>query len=390
MPTGDDPRIVLEEPWRPRLGGGATRSLSENEQLVRVTTLMNDIYRYALPTDDPMHLDMTPTQLDLHDQALESWADYVPDLVSGVSDALKRQYGFSPADTNTGGNSLAADVFNRIISTAEHSTEHTTTTQTTDRESTSGTDRQGSQYFERTTGRKETRYVDVPTPDEFLNDFQTSLSTYVHGLKGAGQIDQTDADFLLNDPSLLFDSYMADLGARASRGEDIFKVVGATGTPVDLGTRAGDSSIEEYSGMTRDQIYERIVSTQHDQIEENIRSTISSGQTQTDAAGNALPFTTEQEQQVQQETDRQLNELTNNLMNEQISQSGKNIILTQEEVLSRPHLTTIFANSPLAFLQSTYDPQKLQNLVAGRRGTRQEEQQTARGVVPSAPRRVGG
>lgn len=359
-----------------------------------MTTLLTDIWRYSLPDDDPMHLDMSPVQLDAHDSQLQRWAQYAPDLVDGVIGALESHYGFTPVQppggSDGGYNSAAAEVFNRITGAVSSSQERTNRTQTTDRETTEGINRTGTSEFHRTTGRRETRFIDVPTPEEFLNDFQNGSTTYLRGLLSEGVVDRETVDFLMDNPDLLFDGYLADLGARAARGEDIFRVVGTENEIERLGERLGESFTEEYSGFTRDQIYEQIVSTQKDKIMEEVRTQFSEQQTQTDSAGNALPFTTEQEQQIMEETNRRLNEITNRLVNEQIEQSGSMTQLTVEEMIARPKLATVFKISPLSYLQSQYTPQSLMNLAAGRRGTEQRRRDTATGSTPVAPRRVGG
>jgi hypothetical protein len=371
MPT--DPRIVTQPPWG-RGGGFQTTMMDDAAQLRTVTSLMNDLYRASLPPDDPMYLELSPTALDQHSSALLDWAQYVPDLVSGVRDQLSTQYGFDPTNS-PGDNAVATDIFNRLSSSLETSTQTTTTEQ--------GITRTGSESFNRTTGTRVTRYVDKPTPEEFLDDFQNSITTFVQGMRQSGGIDQATADFLQSNPRLLLDNYIADLGARAARGEDIFRVVGVNGENTYLGERAGEASVSEYSGMTRSQIFEQIASSQRDQITSQVR------QEYTGASGTTA-LTADQEQQVTEEVDRRINEQTNRLIGEQISQTGSQTELTTEAVISRPHLTTVFNISPLSFLQNQYTPESLRNLAAGRRGTEEAQARTARGIAPSAPRRVGG
>jgi len=150
-----------------------------------------------------------------------------------------------------------------------------------------------------------------------------------------------------------------------------------------LGARPGEAEVSQYSGQTRQQIYEQIATSQRDQITSEVTNTYT-------AANGGAPLTADQQQQVHEETDRRINEITNRLVNETIQQSGTETTLTAEEVISRPHLTTVFKFSPTDFLKTNFTPESLMNLAAGQRGTEQARRMTAQGITPSAPRRVGG
>ncbi len=91
------------------------------------------------------------------------------------------------------------------------------------------------------------RYVDVPTPREFLNDFEVGTNAYLAGLRESGAISQFDMDLARNQMGSLLDDYLGELGLRAARGEDIFEVVGVSNEIQRLGNRPGQQSTTQTS-----------------------------------------------------------------------------------------------------------------------------------------------
>lgn len=374
MPT--DPRIVPVAAFG--VGGPltTTRTLSIEEQANQVQQLLNDLYRASLPESDPLYRPMAPTELDSHVTSLEAWSSYVPDLVTQTRDTLSQQYGFSPTDTGTGGDAAVATAFNSILNTLQRSTTTSTETTRTDQTIT----RTGSQGQERTTARRVTRFVDLPTPEEFLNDFQTGLATHITALRQSGGLSKETGDWMLANPDYFYDLYLGDLGQRAAKGENIFRVVGQTGEPVRIGQRIGEASEDITSGIDRQAIREVIDSQQRTALTEQVKQTL----------GVTGTTTSEQDQQITSEVDRLINEQTDRKINEAVDYYGTDRVLTVEEIIARPHLTTVFTVSPIDYLKTQFKPADLETIAAGRRGTRQAEAETARGVAPSAPRRLGG
>lgn len=352
-------------------------NLPEEQQRGIITNLMSDIYRAGLDEQDPLYLPLSPTALDAHVNALNMWANQNPDLVLSVRDELAPQFGYDPGSNSGSADAGITAALNQILSTAES----TTTTQTITTNTSEGVTRTGTRESERTTGQRVTRFIDIPTEEEFMNDFTVGHTSYVQGLLRQGSITREAADWAMDNQEFFYTQYLTDLSRRVEAGEDIFKVVGAEGTPVKVGERMGDSTFREYSGVDREAVHERVVTNERTRIEEDVRTNYVSTGTLT---------TTEQEQQIQQETDRRVNEETNRLINEAISYHGTEAVLTVEEIFARPNLTTVFKISPADFLTSQFTPHSLEQTAAGQRGTEQARAVTARGIAPSAPRRLGG
>ncbi len=379
MPDPRDPRVT--QPTGPTLPGeGFVRPtpLTPEQQENQVRLLMNDIFRAALPESDPIHINMLPADLDRYNELLDAWAFYTPDLVTRVAEELRGEFGFDPAAPgDVPGDALLAEIFNQILSTAEQRSEVvrvTTEGQTT-------VTREGTTVRERDTTITTTRFVDLPTPEEFMNDFTTGLAAYVGDLRGQGLITRDAAAFMLDNPDIFYARYLSDLSDRIDAGEDIFQVVGADGTPVRIGEREAGTEEIETTGIDRERVLQEVLSNERTQIEEEvIRELTSTGTVET----------TEQQQQVDAEIDRRVEERTNTLINEAIQFFGTENTISIEQIFSRPRLTSVFKISPRSFLTSTISASEAENFAAGQRGTEQARRETAEGINVSAPRRVGG
>lgn len=220
-----------------------------------------------------------------------------------------------------------------------------------------------------------TIFVDVPTPEEVLDDFRTAAVTYADTLFRAGDIDQRTRNFMLSRPNLLLNSYLAALGAKADAGENIFKVVG-----LDFGL------------IPIEQIGERIGPTFQEEVRETIE-TIEKGELTIEE----LTKRVQNDLLSGANTDSQKENITETI-NEIFKQHGtiktteetvSNLLqLTTENIFQRPNLTTVFAFSPLDFLRQQFTPQSLTTLAGITPGREQFEQQFASGVAPSAPRQL--
>jgi hypothetical protein len=100
------------------------------------------------------------------------------------------------------------------------------------------------QYFNtdtqenQSTATVQTKLVNVPTPEQFLDNFTNALTTHVIGLRNAGLLGAAESSRLL-DASIyggqllgkLSDEYMAELGKRALAGQQIYKVPASAAGP---------------------------------------------------------------------------------------------------------------------------------------------------------------
>lgn len=90
---------------------------------------------------------------------------------------------------------------------------------------------------------REAVYYDIPSDEEFLNDFNTAYGTYLSGLMSAGQLNSVEVNWLLGNSDVVYTAFIAEQGRRAERGEDIFGVLNpedASAAPTKIGERQGD------------------------------------------------------------------------------------------------------------------------------------------------------
>jgi len=207
--------------------------------------------------------------------------------------------------------------------------------------------------------RTSRQYLEVPTPEEFLDRFETGLATHVKEQVQAGKLSRGAGLWLLDNPEVLYNDYMAELGARAAKGEQIFKPVGVGGAaPEFLGTRPGAVETSATEALTK--------ATEQEQ------SQAQQAATAVQAAGGAATqrqtATTTEQQTVTTAKQKELSQLEQT-----------------QQIFARPNLTTVYALSPLEFLQQRTD---LEMLYQGQRGAKRREAETATAPPIVLPRRV--
>ncbi len=380
MPDPLDPRFTQPiEPTMPGQGFGTPPARMTPEEMENsVRFLLNDIFRAGLPNTDPLRINMTPDDITRHGETLEAWAFYEPDLFNGIWGELRTQYGTDP--TIAGDVAVDAGIaalMNEILSTAEQRSEIIRT----DAEGVTFVTSEGVTEHEGETTVDRTRFVEMPPAEEIMDEFMAGMTAFIGAARAAGEITRGAAAFFLDDPSILYTEYITDLNARMEAGEDIWRAVGADGTPMFLGEREAGTEEIESAGIDRERILREVTSNEREQIsEEVIRDLTSTGTVET----------TEQRQQVDAEIDRRLAERTQTLINEAIQFFGTSTTITTEQVFSRPELTSVLKISPKTFLSAQFSAHALENLAAGNRGAEQARRQTAQGTNVSAPRRIGG
>jgi len=204
----------------------------------------------------------------------------------------------------------------------------------------------------RNVNRQVRRYVDVPTPEEFLDDFRTGMSTYLKGLGGG--ISRNAGMWLMENMDMFLNDYLGDLGTRAARGEQVFKVVGLGGEVTPLGTRPGQVIGTQGTGTT-------VQTTQGTQTI-GTQGTAQKPGGQVESVGGAQTTQTTQGTQTVNETE-----------NENINET--------ENIYARPNLTTVHAISPMDFMKSNWTPASLNIRYEGFKGARQARARTATGAV---------
>jgi hypothetical protein len=231
--------------------------------------------------------------------------------------------------------------------------------------------------------RRETRFVDIPTPEEFLDNFETAIVTQADTLRRTGAIDQATKDFMINNPGFFYADYLADLGRRAQAGEDIFRVVGLDQQPVKIGERVGEAVSEEITS-TLEAIRTGTL-TIEDVVERTIERLVGEAGTQ-----QADGETGTSVQNLTENITEQVNEIFRQFSAETSTEERVQRLtsFTIEEVLQRPNLTTVFAFTPLDFLTERFSPTELMNIAAAVPGRQAAARQQPFGAVPSAPRRL--
>lgn len=200
--------------------------------------------------------------------------------------------------------------------------------------------------------RRTRRYIDVPTPEEFLNQFQNAFAAHLKGITGMQGVSRLAAQFAIDNMEMFLSDYLGTLGQMAARGEDIFAVVGATGEPQFLGERPGEQMTTQ-KAITGTALSEK----QTNEIE-NLTKTLE-GMGITGAESTSIIERTRE-----------------NFLNK-----NKETLSETEDVFRRPNLAYIFKLSPLAHLQKQWTPESLMLRYEGFRGARQRQGQPGEGVV---------
>lgn len=227
-----------------------------------------------------------------------------------------------------------------------------------------------------TTGRRETEFVDIPTPEEVLDDFMLGISTWVNTALREGEISVLDHNFVLRNPERFLTPYLAELGRRAEADEVPFTVVGLEGAAERLGERFGGTVTEQTQRVAEQ---ERISDTE---LNELIEST----------ASRLLPTVPGEDP----DAAKALSETIENVFREHRATTTKTdfrslaTAITIEEIFGRPRLGIVRSPAPLDFLRETFPASTLANIVAGEGGPPPARAGGARAVQPSGPRRLGG
>jgi hypothetical protein len=219
-------------------------------------------------------------------------------------------------------------------------------------------------------------YIDVPTPEEFLDDFSNAFMGYAQDMVEAG-MSQGDINLML-DPGTGFmqtmmSEYMGNLAQRAARGEDLFDIAGLEGAPELIGTRPGAVTVQEITRMTREQA-EQVLRERGEQVTtESVQRTIDE-----DVQRQQSAITTTQD------------EVTTETRDETLTETGERRFEETEEIFRRPRVAPVFRFSPGEFLQERFgdDIGQLAIAVKGRKGERARIGQTATGGAVVSARRT--
>lgn len=186
-------------------------------------------------------------------------------------------------DVNTWNTSRSASTTDRNI--AEYgsriSNQQSVTNQTTSRNAV--TNRTGTQNI---SGSRAV-YIDVPTPEEFLDEFQNGLALHVKNLRAQG-LGLNQALWMMENADMFLTEYLGEMATRASRGEQVFRPMDVVDDARLMGSRQGEFGTERTQGTT---------TTQSSGSESAVGSRATAGDTsewvnrQTDSLTNQNEFT---------------------------------------------------------------------------------------------------
>ncbi len=209
------------------------------------------------------------------------------------------------------------------------------------------------------TNRVSRTYVDLPTPQEFLDNFTNAFNIHITSLVQSGAIRPEVAAFSRDLQQQIFGEYLAEQTRRMMAGEPLWKVVGQNAEEKLIGTREGASEIQQSQGTSQ--------------------STTTSKRSET--ASSATPSTTPEGQAVESST-------TSGTTNTNDTSKSQDILHATEAIMSRNNLTYVASLSPLDFFKDKATAQRLNFLYAGQKGSAQAQRENALGGEYAGARRV--
>lgn len=228
-----------------------------------------------------------------------------------------------------------------------------------------------------------TNYVDMPTPAEFLDNFQNAFGMHIQGMLSSGAISQDVANFANQNQSMFLGDYMRAQIADVLKGNPLFRVVGLNPDEKLIGSRAGygtssninDNSSEGFNlnrsentaGGTNDSLGNGLTT-----LFANEGAGVPTIGALTGGGGSGSSTLNLQDQ-------------TN------MTDAEKQNLATQEAIIQRNKLGVVANLAPLDFLKDGASAQRLNFIYAGQKGTQEREFQTSTGTSnDQAVRRVGG
>ena len=215
---------------------------------------------------------------------------------------------------------------------------------------------------------RRTRFIEVPTPEHFLNEFQNALRAQLNVLLAEGQISFDDAQLIL-DPSTgimntLLDEYLGVLGKKALAGEPLFDIPARPTSGIPIGSRSAP-------GGEQSQITTKTEGTSK-QTSEQTGSTTTIG---------GVGGTTQQ--QTKTTTEQNIN------TEQQVKRDVKQELIEEFRVV--PSLDLVFRYSPTKFLSDRFkNPGELLTFARAIQGRRRRTAATVGTGGPiSTAQRVG-
>lgn len=196
-------------------------------------------------------------------------------------------------------------------------------------------------------------FFDIPTPEEFLNDFENAFAGFAKSMRDAG-LPQTDLAAML-DPSTgfirtMFSEYMGKVAQRAQEGEEIFELVGTEGQTVQVGEREGQVTTIETTRVTRAE------------AETILRK---SGQDVTESAINSIIKESGEVSDVDSKTSTVSSDTSTSTEKSTTTTKASTKETVTEELFSRPGVARVFKFSPTDFLVDKFNAEDIDDVSVG-------------------------
>ena len=208
------------------------------------------------------------------------------------------------------------------------------------------------------TNRTSRTYVDLPTPAEFLDNFNNAYNIHLTSLSQSGAIRPEVAAFSRELQQQIFGEYLAEQTRRMMAGEPLWKVVGQNAEEKQVGVREGQSEIQTSQGESKS-------------TTSSVRNETQSGIPSVTGAGAAVELGT-----------------TSGTTNTESTEAATDILKANEIVMSRNNLAYVANLSPLDFFKDKATAQRLNFLYAGQKGNIQAQRENALGGDYAGARRV--
>ncbi len=212
------------------------------------------------------------------------------------------------------------------------------------------------------TKRTTAEYVDLPTPDEFLDDFDNAFQMHLNGLVQSGAISSEVSTFIAqNMKGQIFGDYLREQTSQLLKGNPLYRVVGTNAEEKLIGSRRGPFSQDQTQQNGTEQINQT----------DNTAGTQGGLSPADAAAAAARGKNTSAGQAVSQ---------ASNLNETRISdQTSQDTLDTTNAIVQRNKLGVVANLSPLDYLKNGAAAQRLNFLYAGKKGTAVRERETATG-----------
>lgn len=205
-------------------------------------------------------------------------------------------------------------------------------------------------------------YIDLPTPEEFLDDFNNMYGVHITGLVQSGALRPEVAAFAREMQSELFGEYLRKQIDGLLKGEPLWKVVGQDAQNRLVGTRTG---------------------AQTDTLSEQQRKSSSVTGRSESSTTTPAPSQTTAGQALESGSIS-----STGTVNEDENISERTKFDQTEAIVARNKLSYVANLAPLDFLKDSATAQRLNFLYGAQKGTAQREAQTASGRESAAVRRI--